>query len=134
VPGDYFGEEALVADTIRNATVRMAATAWSAGSIAPSSTRSSSPRWCRPSISRRRSASWPARESVSTSSTCAFRPNTSCGHIEGSSNIPVVALRKRLRELDRNRTCLVTPDGGRRSELAVYLLRQAGLNAYLLNG
>ena len=37
-------------------------------------------------------------------------------------------------EIDRNRTWLVTPEGGRRSELAVYLLRQAGLNAYLLNG
>jgi rhodanese-related sulfurtransferase len=45
----------------------------------------------------------------------------------------VVVLRKRLREFDRNKTYLVTPEGGKRSELAVYLLRQAGLNAYLLN-
>ena len=55
-------------------------------------------------------------------------------HIEGSVNTPVVSLRKHLRELDRNKSYLVTPEGGRRSELAVYLLRQAGLNAYLLNG
>ncbi|MBP6482909.1 MAG: rhodanese-like domain-containing protein, partial [Pseudomonadales bacterium] len=63
-----------------------------------------------------------------------FPPEYKHGHIEGASNVPVVVLRKRLRELDRNRTWLVTPEGGRRSELAVYLLRQAGLNAYLLNG
>ena len=42
-------------------------------------------------------------------------------------------LRKQLRELDRNKSYLVTPEGGKRSELAVYLMRQAGLNAYLLN-
>lgn len=58
-----------------------------------------------------------------------FPPEYKHGHIEGASNVPVVVLRKRLRELDRNRTWLVTPEGGRRSELAVYLLRQAGLNA-----
>ena len=62
-----------------------------------------------------------------------FPPEFRHGHIDGASNVPVVVLRKRLRELDRDKTYLVTPEGGRRSELAVYLLRQAGLNVYLLN-
>jgi len=133
VAGDYFGEEALVADTIRNATVRMVTDG---------------------EIGRLDRAQFDAIfksslvQTIDLDKACKFLDSASIGydvidirfpaeykhsHLSGSVNVPVVLLRKKLRELDRGKTYLVTPEGGRRSELAVYLLRQAGLNAYLLN-
>ena len=133
VPGDYFGEEALVADTLRNATVSMVGDG---------------------EVGRLNRAQFDAIFKSSLVQTIdldkalkfldsagigyeifdvRFPPEYRLQHLEESVNVPVVVLRKRLRELDRNKTYLVTPEGGRRSELAVYLLRQAGLNAYVLS-
>jgi len=134
VPGDYFGEEALVADTIRNATVRM-----TSDGVVGRLDRAQFDAIFKSSLvqtidlakaQRFLASAGIAHEIVDV----RFPPEYKHGHVEGAVNVPVVVLRKRLRELDRNRTWLVTPEGGRRSELAVYLLRQAGLNAYLLNG
>jgi CRP-like cAMP-binding protein len=134
VPGDYFGEEALVADTIRNATVRM-----SSDGVVGRLNRAQFDAIFKSSlvqtIDLAKAQRFLAGAGIGFEIVdVRFPPEYKHGHIEGASNVPVVVLRKRLRELDRNRTWLVTPEGGRRSELAVYLLRQAGLNAYLLNG
>lgn len=134
VPGDYFGEEALVADTIRNATVRM-----TSDGVVGRLDRAQFDAIFKSSLVQTIDLAKAQRFLASAGIgfeiiDVRFPPEYKHGHVEGASNLPVVALRKRLRELDRNRTWLVTPEGGRRSELAVYLLRQAGLNAYLLNG
>ena len=134
VPGDYFGEEALVADTIRNATVRM-----TSDGVVGRLDRAQFDAIFKSSLVQTIDLAKAQRFLASAGIgfeiiDVRFPPEYKHGHIEGASNVPVVVLRKRLRELDRNRTWLVTPEGGRRSELAVYLLRQAGLNAYLLNG
>jgi CRP-like cAMP-binding protein len=134
VPGDYFGEEALVADTIRNATVRM-----SSDGVVGRLDRAQFDAIFKSSLVQTIDLAKAQRFLAGAGIgfeiiDVRFPPEYKHGHIEGASNVPVVVLRKRLRELDRNRTWLVTPEGGRRSELAVYLLRQAGLNAYLLNG
>lgn len=134
VPGDYFGEEALVADTIRNATVRMAS-----DGVVGRLDRAQFDAIFKSSLVQTIDLAKAKRFLASAGIgfdvvDVRFPPEYRCGHVAGSCNIPVVALRKRLRELDRNRTWLVTPEGGRRSELAVYLLRQVGLNAYLLTG
>ena len=133
VPGDYFGEEALVADTIRNATVRMA----SNGTVGRLDRQQFDAIFKSSLVQTIDLAK--ARSFLSSSGIgfeifdVRFPPEFRHAHVEGAANVPVVMLRKRLRELDRNKTYLVTPEGGRRSELAVYLLRQAGLTAYLLN-
>ena len=134
VPGDYFGEEALVADTIRNATVRM-----SSDGVVGRLDRAQFDAIFKSSLVQTIDLG-KARKFLAGAGIgfdvidVRFPPEYKRAHIEGSVNTPVVSLRKHLRELDRNKSYLVTPEGGRRSELAVYLLRQAGLNAYLLNG
>ncbi|MBK6287810.1 MAG: cyclic nucleotide-binding domain-containing protein [Gammaproteobacteria bacterium] len=134
VPGDYFGEEALVANTIRNATVRMT----SDGAVGRLD-RAQFDAIFKSSLVQTIDLDKARKFLASAGIGCEiidvrFPAEYKHAHIEGSVNTPVVSLRKRLRELDRNKSYLVTPEGGRRSELAVYLLRQAGLNAYLLNG
>jgi CRP-like cAMP-binding protein len=134
VPGDYFGEEALVADTIRNATVRMTSDGV-VGRLDRAQFDAIFKSSLVQTIDLAKAQRFLAGAGIGFEIVdVRFPPEYKHGHIEGASNVPVVVLRKRLRELDRNRTWLVTPEGGRRSELAVYLLRQAGLNAYLLNG
>lgn len=134
VPGDYFGEEALVADTVRNATVRMVT-----DGVLGRLTREQFDSIFRTSLIQTIDLN-KARSFLSGAGIgyeifdVRFPAEYRAGHVEGALNMPVVVLRKRLRELDRNKTYLVTPEGGKRSDLAVYLLRQAGLNAYLLNG
>lgn len=133
VAGDYFGEEALVADTIRNATVRMV-TDGEIGRL----DRAQFDLIFKSSLVQTIDLD-KARRFLDSASIgydvidIRFPPEYRHAHLAGSVNVPVVLLRKKLRELDRAKTYLVTPEGGRRSELAVYLLRQAGLNAYLLN-
>ena len=134
VPGDYFGEEALVADTIRNATVRMTSDGV-VGRLDRAQFDGIFKSSLVQTIDLAKAQRFLAGAGIGFEIIdVRFPTEYKHGHIEGASNVPVVVLRKRLRELDRNRTWLVTPEGGRRSELAVYLLRQAGLNAYLLNG
>ena len=133
VPGDYFGEEALVADTVRNATVRM-----TTDGVLGRLTRAQFDAIFKSSLVQTIDLA-KARSFLSGAGIgfeifdVRFPAEYRQDHVEGAMNMPVVVLRKRLRELDRNKTYLVAPEGGKRSELAVYLLRQAGLNAYLLN-
>lgn len=54
------------------------------------------------------------------------------GHGEQSRNIPINQLRSKLASFDKSKLYLVSPEGGRRSELATYILCQAGFDAYLL--
>ena len=58
-----------------------------------------------------------------------------CSHAprKGCINMPVSLLRKNLHNFVANKVYIVTPEGGRRSDLATYLLRQAGLEAYCLD-
>lgn len=53
-------------------------------------------------------------------------------HDEGSINIPLNRLRDRMKEFAREKFYVVSANAGRRSELGVYLLVSAGFQAYLL--
>jgi CRP-like cAMP-binding protein len=133
VAGDYFGEEALVADTIRNATVRMVSDGV-VGRLDRKQFDAIFKSSLVQTIDLAKARSFLASAGIGfVIIDVRFPAEYRHGHVEDAVNVQVVVLRKRLRDLDRNKTYLVTPEGGRRSELAVYLLRQAGLNAYLLN-
>ncbi len=54
--------------------------------------------------------------------------------LKASVNIPLAALRRRIMELDKKTTYIVYCNSGRRSAAAVFLLNQRGFKTYLLQG
>lgn len=56
------------------------------------------------------------------------------GAIHGSQNIPLYLLRLRIRELDPTQTYVLYCDTGRRSAAAAYLLSEAGFDVRILSG
>lgn len=53
------------------------------------------------------------------------------GHMEGSVNIPLPGIREGISMLEPDMIYVTMCDGGRRSEIAAHILGQAGLNAYI---
>jgi rhodanese-related sulfurtransferase len=54
--------------------------------------------------------------------------------VEGSINIPLYFIRLKLSTLDRNTPYVVYCDTGRRSSAAAYILVERGFEAYVLSG
>lgn len=132
MPGSYFGEEALVGNTIRNAEVYME-TAGTLGEIHQEAFNE----LIRDSLVVKTSAAKLAsllREPDEHNVILDVRlyPEYRLGHRDNSKNIPLAALRERLDNMDIAKHYYITPDGGARSELATFLMRQAGFNAVLL--
>lgn len=132
IPGDYFGEESVVADTVRNATVIME----SDGSVArldreafmeliyPHLVPTADERLVKAAASEADDS----LQLIDVRFPVEFRREA----LPGSRNIPISELRAAIGSLDAKKPCLVAPCAGRRSELAAFLLRQAGLNAYVM--
>ncbi len=132
MPGSYFGEEALVGNTIRNAEIFME-TAGVLGRVDQATFN----QLIRDSLVVKTRSDKIARV---LSEPCDHNiildvrlyPEYRRGHRQNSRNIPLVALRERLDQLDIAKHYYITPEGGPRSELATFLMRQAGFNAVLL--
>lgn len=122
--GDYFGEEALVADTVRNATVVME----SAGAVARLG-RSTFDELIRPFLVRTTSAVPVGADLIDVRFPVEYRRSA----LDGARNLPISVLRAQLSVFDPYRTIAVSGRGGERAELAVFLLCQAGLDAWLLD-
>lgn len=56
------------------------------------------------------------------------------GNIKGSINLPLYSLRTKIAALDRSRKYVVYCDTGRRSAAAAFLLGERGIDAYVLKG
>jgi CRP-like cAMP-binding protein len=132
MPGSYFGEEALVGNTIRNAEIFME-TAGVLGRVDQATFN----RLIRDSLVVKTRAdkiagilSEPCDHNIILD--VRLYPEYRRGHRQNSRNIPLVALRERLDQLDIAKHYYITPEGGPRSELATFLMRQAGFNAVLL--
>lgn len=130
MPGDYFGEEALVADTLRNADVVME----SDGVVAVLAPEDFDD-LLRPSVLRRLDAAearaWRAEGAILLDVRHPLEVRSQpLG--EDARNLPVSSLRAALGRLERGRRYLVTPAGDCRAELALLLLQQAGFEAVLL--
>jgi CRP-like cAMP-binding protein len=130
--GDTFGEEALIAEAKRNATVTMITD----GVLMRLNKQDfrelmNEPllQWVLPEAARKlvtdRGARWLDVRLPSEHQNLA---------IEGGINVPLYLVRLKLSTLDRNRPYIVYCDTGRRSSAAAYILVERGFDAYVLKG
>lgn len=130
-PGDYFGEEALVGDTTRNATVKM---------LTPGKLM------CLEKSDFLTLLQEPIRRFITYEE---LTKNTEIQNryqiidvrlplerrfqsVPQSRNIPLSQLRKNLPSLDQTQIYVVTDDAGRRADVAAQLLNQAGYETLIL--
>ena len=129
--GAAFGEEALLSDAPRNATVTML-------------TDGALMRLSQSDFARLMKApllNWIApAEAVAMVQAGAglldvrLESEYQNGNIKGSTNLPLYALRTKSGTLDRNRKYVVYCDTGRRSSAAAFLLNDRGFDTYVLKG
>lgn len=127
--GDSFGEEALISESRRNATVRML-------------TDGVLMRLAKADFLKLLNE--PLLDWVSYDEAAALAQQGAVWldvrlpseyekqRIPGALNIPLYFLRSKLRELDANTRYIVYCDTGRRSSAAAYLLSERGFHAYVL--
>jgi len=130
-PGDSFGEEALIAEAKRNATVTMATdgTLMRLGKN-DFQTLLNEPllQWVSPESAREIVAKGGKWLDVRLPSEFQnFR-------IDDAVNIPLYFIRLKLNALDKNTQYVVCCDTGRRSSAAAYILSERGFDAFVLKG
>src|SRR5579871_3506697 len=130
--GDTFGEEALIAEAKRNATVTMLTD----GVLMRLNKQDFRELMNEPLLQ------WvnyeKAREIIDKQGGRWLDVRLPSEHqnlaIEGSLNIPLYFIRLKLSALDRKTPYVVYCDTGRRSSAAAYILVERGFNAYVLKG
>jgi CRP-like cAMP-binding protein len=130
-PGDSFGEEALIAEAKRNATVTMSTdgTLMRLGK-SDFQTLLNEPllQW----VTQER-----ANEIVAGGGKwldVRLPSEFQNFRIEGAVNIPLYFIRLKINALDKNTPYVVCCDTGRRSSAAAYILSERGFDAYVLTG
>lgn len=130
-PGNYFGEEALVGDTTRNATVKMI----TPGKVMRLQKEDFRELLQEPILKfvtgddlKNRPAELPPYQILDVRLPLERRMQS----VPDSRNIPLNQLRNQLKNLDDSITYVVTDDSGRRSDVAVHLLTQAGFDSCIL--
>lgn len=124
-PGNYFGDEALVADTVRNASVKMT-TDGVLGRVDIDAFNH---------LIKQHLVS-PLTDDIEVSASkvqiidVRFPIEYRQGHPHNSINLPINSLRKRLDEMKDSLLYVISPANDSRAELATYLMRQAGFDAY----
>lgn len=129
--GDAFGEEALVADTIRNATVSM-----KTAGVLLRLARSDFDQLLRAPLSQCVALD-EARRRVAAGATWVdvrFAAEFRHDGFPGAINIPLNEIRQAAAGLDPQRDYVVYCQSGRRSSAAAFLLSQRGLHATWLAG
>lgn len=129
--GDTFGEEALISDVKRNATITMV-TDGTLMRLAKEDFRTllHEPllEWVDYESAKRIAAAGGQWVDVRLPSEFEhYRP-------DGAINIPLHSLRLKLKGLDRNRHYIVCCDTGRRSSACAYILAERGFHASVLRG
>ncbi|WP_101757857.1 cyclic nucleotide-binding domain-containing protein [Oceanicoccus sp. KOV_DT_Chl] len=122
--GQYFGDEALIANTIRNATACMH-TEGVVGRIDRDNFNQ---------VIKNHLVTFNSQLDDQPVDIIDVRFPLECKHqtIENSKNIPISLLRKTLDKLNPETRYVIAPANDCRSELATYLMRQAGFNATAL--
>lgn len=130
-PGGTFGEEALLLDAPRNATVTMA----EAGRLWRIDKRSFDES-LRAALVEEVGADEAARIVADGGAwiDCRVEEEFAEARIPGARLLPLHALRARMDEFDRGRAYVVYCRSGPRAACAAFLMRQRGLRAYALRG
>lgn len=128
--GQYFGEEALVGDAVRNASV----IAQTSGGVMRLTKEDFRTLLQEPVLRSVDAAAWTQIERKGNFKLVDVRlpMEYRCGHVAGAINMPLGGLRTRLDSLETGPQYLITGDGGRRAEVAAYLFNQAGLDCAIL--
>lgn len=129
-PAQYFGEEALVAEAPRNATVTMLT-----DGVLMRLGKDDFNRLLRDPVQKfvtEEQLVQRRRKYVLLDVRTALEYRMQ--HAEGAVNVPLAKLRQEIKALDRSRTYVIASEAGRRGQLAAYLLTQEGFETYLLVG
>lgn len=130
--GNFFGEDALISDAPRNATVTMT----SDGVLMALGTEDFRD-LLQASVIRKVTEEEVEQMEEDGDRACVtidVRLPMEYKHDRppGARNIPLNELRRQLKTMEKDFVYIVSCDGGRRSELGAYLLMEAGLEAYVL--
>lgn len=130
--GDSFGEEALITDAKRNATVTML----SDGELVRLSKDDFMKLLNEPLLNwvNYRDAKAMVENKGAQWLDVRLPTEYEERHFEGSINVPFFSLRMRLKQLDRATPYIVCCDTGSRSSAAAFLLNERGYDAYVLRG
>lgn len=125
--GDYFGEEALVGDTTRNATIKML-TSGNLMYLGKQDFVNLLQEPVRRFIQVNELKGYPRHQIIDVRLPFERRDQS----VLNSRSIPLKQLRKTIPQLDPTLVYVVTDDAGRRSDVAAQLLTQAGLETFIL--
>lgn len=131
--GDCFGEDALIAESVRNATVTMA----SNGSLMVLDKVDFDELLKKPIIKTISMAELHTQMDEGDSGTVLIdvrRPQEfRHDRLKNSENIPLNHIREKLKTMNHDFHYVVYCDGGHRSEVAAYIMTESGFNAVCLN-
>lgn len=128
-PGSYFGEEALLGNTVRNATVEMTSSGILKRLTAESFFELLKSPVLRYVEDRVLESLDKPYKLIDVKMPMEYRLN----HVPGSINVPLSRLRSRIPELEVSNVVYVVPDdAGGRADIAAHLLCQAGCEALIL--
>lgn len=131
--GHFFGEDALISETERNATVTM-----TSDGVLMCLSKDDFRDLLQESVIRRVSEPEVREMMEDGDRACVLldvRLPMEFKHDRkpGARNVPLTELRRELRNLEKDFIYVVSCDGGGRSELGCYLLNEAGFEAYVLD-
>ncbi len=132
VPGEGFGEEALISGARRNATVRM----MTDGEVQKLQARDFDELLRGPVVVSREAGDAAALIAAKKGIWMDVRLSDEFQRdgLSGTVNLPLPLLRSRLHILAKDRPVVAFCDTGSRSAVAVYLMRERGIEAWLLEG
>lgn len=128
--GSCFGEEALISDELRNATVLML----TRGRLMQLAKQDFRTLLNEPIAHRIAFDEAQAQVAAGKAQWLDVRLPSEFqrGHLPGSINLPLYMLRMKLAALDTSKTYIAVCDTGRRSSVAMFVLSQKGYDVYLL--
>ena len=129
-PGHYFGEEALIGDTVRNATVQMN-TDGVVMKLGKADFKNLLESPVLSYVSSQKIAEWNKKGKAYTLLDVRLPIEISEEEREGRLLIPLTELRNKIHQLEKNDTYVISHEAGRRAVLGAYLLNQAGFQAYI---